>query len=500
MSLTKVTYSMIEGAPANVLDFGAVGDGVANDTVAVQAAINAADAVYFPTGTYLLDTITLKADSFLFGDGAATIIKQNTITSASYGTFFADSGSSSTTVDNIVIRDMRIESPNIAAPVFSEFQHLVSLNGVKNALVENLHFIGFFGDGLYIGSGATGGQERHNFNVTVKSCFFDGVNKDNRNGISIIDGDGILIDDCYFTRCSRSNMPGAIDIEPDAAIFHIVKNITIRNNKFFDIGGNVAAISFFLPGVAYTVPPEAFIIEGNYIDTCAANGIFFGYSLVGGISESTHDFGILITGNYVKDSVRPLQLVNAKCVTVVDNVFNLSEQPVLIGFSTANDNVIDVKINKNRFVKCGSIGGIGMSVYKSTRVTIVDNEFNDCGTGVAAASNAIDFDSGTSSSVTISNNNFVSPTGKTLVAIQKEAAHTFTPQTNVFSNNRLNGLSNFFDWRYGDVQYSASSPTTGPWEVGQYVYNSAPSAGNAQGFVCTVSGTPGTWKAMAVLF
>jgi hypothetical protein len=58
MSLTKVSYSMIEGAPANVLDFGAVGDGATDDTAAIQEAIDycLANAVslYVPTGKYKL--------------------------------------------------------------------------------------------------------------------------------------------------------------------------------------------------------------------------------------------------------------------------------------------------------------------------------------------------------------------------------------------------------------------------------------------------------------
>jgi hypothetical protein len=38
------------------------------------------------------------------------------------------------------------------------------------------------------------------------------------------------------------------------------------------------------------------------------------------------------------------------------------------------------------------------------------------------------------------------------------------------------------------------TPSTGTWRVGQKLYDKAPSAGGSIGAVCTVAGTPGTWK------
>ena len=44
MALTKVSYSMINGSPFNILDFGADPTGQTDSTTAIQNAINAASA------------------------------------------------------------------------------------------------------------------------------------------------------------------------------------------------------------------------------------------------------------------------------------------------------------------------------------------------------------------------------------------------------------------------------------------------------------------------
>src|SRR5574340_975875 len=64
----------------SVKDFGAVGDGVANDTAEIQAAVDAladGESLYFPKGTYLITTtITLNNKPLrLHGDGQGTILK-----------------------------------------------------------------------------------------------------------------------------------------------------------------------------------------------------------------------------------------------------------------------------------------------------------------------------------------------------------------------------------------------------------------------------------------
>lgn len=75
MSLTRVSYSMIRGTPANVLDYGAVGDGTTDDTAAIQAALNGASAstyrdVILPAGDYLISSnLEIPEGVSLIGQG-----------------------------------------------------------------------------------------------------------------------------------------------------------------------------------------------------------------------------------------------------------------------------------------------------------------------------------------------------------------------------------------------------------------------------------------------
>lgn len=96
MSLTKATNSMIKGAPANVLDYGADPTGATDSTAAIQSALDSgAMKVVFPHGEYLCDGeltlpawVELEGMGFPLGIGVGSsstpVLIRSTITSGTF--------------------------------------------------------------------------------------------------------------------------------------------------------------------------------------------------------------------------------------------------------------------------------------------------------------------------------------------------------------------------------------------------------------------------------
>jgi hypothetical protein len=102
MSLTKVTYSMISGAVANVLDFGADPTGTTDSTaafIAAQASLPAgeygAGTIFVPVGTFLINYFRPNPNTILQGAGRlTTTLKANqAVTGANPGLINIDNNS-----------------------------------------------------------------------------------------------------------------------------------------------------------------------------------------------------------------------------------------------------------------------------------------------------------------------------------------------------------------------------------------------------------------------
>jgi hypothetical protein len=102
----------------SVKDFGAVGDGVADDTAAIQAALvaGAGKSVYLPAGTYNTSAVlTVSSDTSFYGDGNTSVINvQPTVstTTVNNGIF---AGSTASPRTGITISRLKISGTNEVA-------------------------------------------------------------------------------------------------------------------------------------------------------------------------------------------------------------------------------------------------------------------------------------------------------------------------------------------------------------------------------------------------
>lgn len=440
----------------NIAAWGAI-NGLADNTSAMQAAATAAGVtggVYFvPAGLWIHGQIDIPSNITMRGVGVESVdqrlsdVGNPTVTKVGYRLFNTDTvapfdpalNNKDVTIENIKF------SGTVVADGFEEFKHLIMCQGVTNLTIQNCWFYGWQGDAVVVRSGnATAAAQ--NKNVKILNCAFDGVNNDNRNAITANDFDGLHIIDCTFANCTRSNMPGAIDVEPNVGdTFVILRDLNIKGNSFKNIGGNVGAIALYLPD-GLTTEAQSFRIIGNDFD-----GVYKGFHVAqaksANVTEATFNSDIYIGNNTVRNATdRDFWLYGMRGITLENNTFEEGNGSSRVGWLSEFREVNGIKLINNTFRHSSKGDGSCIIVYGSSDIEFRENTFDNIGASGGGFGVPITFSDGYSalpcSKLRLFHNKIINNEGLTTGAVS--VTGTVTDGSNYQIGNEFAGLSSSF--------------------------------------------------------
>ena len=224
--------------------FGAIGDGEADDTEALQMAIDSNSTIRIPRGTYLIRTSTDDTAEYGDGEGIGVRIPSNRTVIFEDGAVLKAIPNASkryrvlwaTDSENIVIRGGVIECDKTLGAGSHGFGLL--FRHCKNVTVENMTVYNALADcvaiGCYADSSATGSECE---NITLRDCEFY---SSRRQGITLSGVDGCVIERCYIHDVAGLNPQSGIDIEVNNPAEQRNTNIRIiatrfENNANYDV-------------------------------------------------------------------------------------------------------------------------------------------------------------------------------------------------------------------------------------------------------------------------
>jgi pectate lyase-like protein len=249
----------ITGRVFNVMAFGAKGDGIADDTLAIQAAINACSAAgggitYLPFGTYFITSaLSLPATCWLCGQGqrgANRVVGNGTniLVKSDIEAIKSIFAINNSTAANQVISDLAVIQQGVAGPTGAGIDQV----GGSFVLIRNVSIVGFkYGivfdqtevseidlcdfevcstAGIWLANGpdhTPGAGTQLTNRISITRCQI------NNTGIGVLDDGGTshTIRDCNFNGCTtqiRAAGAGPLTIGPGNEL----ESASVRSMKF----------------------------------------------------------------------------------------------------------------------------------------------------------------------------------------------------------------------------------------------------------------------------
>ena len=306
----------------SVKDFGAVGNGVADDTAAIASAIAAANgkSLYFPSGTYKItapQAFTNIDNTVFFGDKFSSIISVATI---------IDAWSFDNTCSNLTFDGLTFAGKSVG----TEVKYALDIKAPRS-LVQNCYFYDF-NQGVKINDeNAVDCKVLNNQFTNIK-----GGTSGNGYGVYNI-GSRTLISGNSFVSVGRHDiyLSGS---SPQGSQFCTVTDNTSLSN-------GVEAIALY--NTAAYQPVSGCVISGNVIRSCSGIGIGLDVNATNNIVSNNSIFfagsygirleGGVPAGSYPNANIISNNLIANPATTHID-VVNASNN-ILVGNSCISDSI-----------------------------------------------------------------------------------------------------------------------------------------------------------------
>lgn len=401
----------------SVKDFGAKGDGVTDDTAAIQAAVDACSAngggvVYFPFGTYILTAKIIGASNIFLKTYGATI-KSNTRIPTGY---FEFNGCSNVRIEGFIFDQ---NQPNM--PVYSEYPNVYNqplyITASSNFDIQHNQFINLYNKSINIYQ--CGGfmniennifkSKEQNQNLIAEHIWvltFNGKlnisNNDIDNETYTTPDHGVCgiflsgvkgsttVQDNKFNYCGRDNTGehrlGVIDCYSDVhnaiitgnisdnTMWHFLRlnstsNIIVQKNKAkIKYAADMPIVAITPPNGTFTVGGENIIVDSNIFEA----EVNFVIGVGGGLQDYAFPFqNIKVTNNI---------FYNIRSAIIFEGIFkNLDVSRNTFDMSSFNDGLA---IELKQSTTATETNGVLQADSENRGIQVVDNQIYQYASGI----------------------------------------------------------------------------------------------------------------------